>query len=77
MGAGWCFAKYGLTPLYGPQNNDYWDGMFQSKHPGNIVNFAFADGSVHAITQSVDFTVFIYASGMQDGKAFNPSDLFD
>ena len=40
-----------------------------------MVNFAFADGSVHGINQSVDFNVYIYASGMRDGQAYNASDL--
>jgi prepilin-type processing-associated H-X9-DG protein len=51
--------------------------MFQSKHPGGIVNFAFADGSVHGISQAVDFNVFIYASGKEDGKAFSTTGLSD
>jgi prepilin-type N-terminal cleavage/methylation domain-containing protein/prepilin-type processing-associated H-X9-DG protein len=75
MGSGWMPTKWGLKPIYGPNLNDYRNGQFQSKHPGNAVNFAFADGSVHGISPSVDFTVFIYASGMQDGKVFSASDL--
>jgi prepilin-type N-terminal cleavage/methylation domain-containing protein/prepilin-type processing-associated H-X9-DG protein len=77
MGAGCKVTRYGLAPIYGPQNNDYFNGMFQSKHPGGIVNFAFADGSVHGITTNVDFTTFIYASGKADGKAFDAGNLFN
>jgi prepilin-type processing-associated H-X9-DG protein len=36
-----------------------------------VVNFAFADGSVRGISQSVDFNVYIYASGKSDGMAFS------
>jgi prepilin-type N-terminal cleavage/methylation domain-containing protein/prepilin-type processing-associated H-X9-DG protein len=77
MGAGWQGTKWGLQPIYGPQGNDYFDGNFQSMHPGNIVNFAFADGSVHGISTGVDFTTYIYASGMQDGKDYSAFDLYD
>jgi prepilin-type N-terminal cleavage/methylation domain-containing protein/prepilin-type processing-associated H-X9-DG protein len=76
MGAGWLATFWGLEPKYGPQGNDYWNGNFQSKHPGNIVNFAFADCSVHGISQSVNYKVLIYASGKADGQVFSASDLF-
>ncbi len=75
MGAGWLRTIWGLAPIYGANNNDYYLGQFQSKHPNGMVNFAFADGSVHGINQSVDFNVYIYASGMRDGQAYNASDL--
>ena len=77
MGAGWMATKWGLLPIYGPAENDYYVCQFQSKHSGNVVNFAFADGSVRGINPNVDFTVYIYASGMQDGMVYNASDLFD
>jgi prepilin-type N-terminal cleavage/methylation domain-containing protein/prepilin-type processing-associated H-X9-DG protein len=77
MGTGWCFAKYGLAPFFGPQANDYYNGMFQSKHPGNIANFAFADGSVHGISQTVDFNVYIYASGKADDKVYDAANLYE
>jgi prepilin-type processing-associated H-X9-DG protein len=70
MGAGWRSTCTGLVPIWGPQNNDYNYFMFQSKHPNGIVNFAYADGSVRGISQSVDYNVYIYASGMADGKLF-------
>jgi prepilin-type N-terminal cleavage/methylation domain-containing protein/prepilin-type processing-associated H-X9-DG protein len=76
LGAGHLPTKWGLAPIYGPQNNDYTYQQFQSKHPGGIVNFAFADGSVHGISQTVDFNVFIYASGMQDGMFYSTTDLY-
>ena len=40
-----------------------------------MVNFAFADGSVHGVSQSVDFNVFLAASGMHDGQVYDPSAL--
>jgi prepilin-type processing-associated H-X9-DG protein len=76
MGNGWLRTRWGLAPIYGPQDNDYYLAQYQSKHPNGVVNFAFADGSVRGISQRVDFNVFIYASGMADGKFYNnPSDL--
>jgi len=41
--------------------------MFQSNH-GDIVNFAFADGSVRGISRTADYWAFIAASGIADGK---------
>jgi prepilin-type processing-associated H-X9-DG protein len=76
MGVGWLRTSYGLAPIYGPKNNDYNRAQFQSMHPGRLVNFAFADGSVRAISKDVDFTTFLIASGMADGKVYSPdSDL--
>jgi prepilin-type N-terminal cleavage/methylation domain-containing protein/prepilin-type processing-associated H-X9-DG protein len=75
MGAGWLRTRWGLAPVYGAQNNDYTAAQYQSKHPNGMVNFAFADGSVRGLKQTIDFTVFIYLSGMHDGKTFLPSDL--
>lgn len=57
---------------YGPQNNDYYFRMFQSKHTGGIVNFAWADGHVSGIGQGANYDAFIYASGMADGEVFSP-----
>jgi prepilin-type N-terminal cleavage/methylation domain-containing protein/prepilin-type processing-associated H-X9-DG protein len=71
MGAGWLRTRWGLAPIYGPQNNDYYHAQFQSMHPGRVVNFAFADGSVRGISTSVDFNVFIYASGKADGQVYS------
>ena len=74
MGAGslptWC----GLAPTYGPNGNDYSMQQFQSPHRG-IVNFAWADGHVTAISQTADFNAFIYASGIADGQGFDRSGL--
>ena len=39
-----------------------------SRHPGDIVNFCFADGSVHSFNESVDPTVLANFSSMEDGQ---------
>src|SRR5262249_40877404 len=59
MGAGWGGTKFGLAPIYGPQNNDYFNGQFQSMHTGRVVNFAWADGHVSGISQTADYNTFI------------------
>jgi prepilin-type N-terminal cleavage/methylation domain-containing protein/prepilin-type processing-associated H-X9-DG protein len=78
MGAGWWYTGWGLAPIYadpsGNGNSDYTFRQFSSKHTG-IVNFAFADGSVHAISQAADFSAFIALSGKADGKVINASSL--
>ena len=74
MGAGGTPTRWGLTAVYGQNGNDYYPIQFGSKHPG-IVDFAFADGSVHAISRTADYNAFIYISGMADGQVFDPSSL--
>jgi prepilin-type N-terminal cleavage/methylation domain-containing protein/prepilin-type processing-associated H-X9-DG protein len=74
MGAGSLPTKYGLAPGYGPQGNDYTWQQFQSMHSGGMINFAFADGSVRAISsRTADYKVYLAASGMADGEP--PSDF--
>ena len=47
----------------------FGDGWWQwtSRHPG-VVQFCMADGSVRAISETIDEDVFEAASGMSDGK---------
>ena len=66
MGMGYFITGYGLPP----------DGAwftFGSKHP--VVNFAYADGSVHGVRKSVADNLLWAASGIQDGVVFPASDL--
>lgn len=78
MGAGWWYTGWGLAPIYADPNgngsSDYTFRQFSSKHTG-IVNFAFADGSVHSISQSADFTAYIALSGKSDGVVFDASKI--
>ena len=46
--------------------NPAW-AVFSSDHSGNICNVAFADGTVHGISPSINFTIWAYLSGMNDG----------
>lgn len=67
FGAGTMPTAWGLT------NTPDWYN-FSSRHP-NIINFAFADGSVRPITVSSNYSMFVYASGMNDGQVINWSQL--
>ena len=74
MGSGCIATAWGIAPVYGPNGNDVDWWQFSSRHPG-VVNFAFADGSVRAITRSVDTHTFVFASGMRDARLYNTDDL--
>ncbi len=41
--------------------------QFSSKHPGTV-NFAFVDGSVQQIRESVDYDTLLNLAGVSDGK---------
>ncbi len=67
FGAGSMPTAWGIAPTYGASGRDTEWWQFSSAHSGNIVQFAFADGSVRPINQSANFNVYIAASGMGDG----------
>jgi prepilin-type N-terminal cleavage/methylation domain-containing protein/prepilin-type processing-associated H-X9-DG protein len=50
--------------------SDVWY-TFGSNH-GEVVNFAFADGSVRPLNKTMDYTTYVVLGGMQDGVALNP-----
>jgi prepilin-type N-terminal cleavage/methylation domain-containing protein len=69
MGCGGMPAAWGLGQYQGPGGN-VQDGnwyQFGSYHPG-VVQFCVADGSVHSIPKSIDRVVFMWLSGMADGR---------
>jgi prepilin-type N-terminal cleavage/methylation domain-containing protein/prepilin-type processing-associated H-X9-DG protein len=78
MGAGWLVTRFGLAPIYNADGstggNDYTWRQFSSKHAA-VVNFAFADGSVRPISRTADFNQWIYATGAQDGRVVDLSQL--
>src|SRR5438445_319479 len=61
------FTSFGLDtqPNLNDGNHGWWS--FDSLHSGNIVQFAYADGSVRKIIPSIDFPVFVALGGYQDG----------
>jgi len=46
--------------------NPGW-ALFGSDHTANICNVAYADGTVRALSPSVDFTTWVYLTGYSDG----------
>jgi prepilin-type N-terminal cleavage/methylation domain-containing protein len=75
LGSGWLPAKYGLAPTWGSGGNDFHHLQFQSAHPGWVVQFALADGSVRGINPGADWNAWLAASGMADGQVYDPAAL--
>ena len=66
------FTDVGLcpSPVQVTNGNDKYSGgyaQFDSMHT-NIINFAYADGSVHGIKPSIDFNTLMALSGFRDGQ---------
>jgi hypothetical protein len=73
-GASWA-CGFGYTGFNGPSpsgslpdrnGNSYWY-TFGSDHSGHVCNVALADGSVHHISPSIDFSTWVYMGGIMDG----------
>ncbi|MCO6455339.1 MAG: DUF1559 domain-containing protein [Pirellulaceae bacterium] len=64
IGCGALPTAWGLAPI-APASKPSWE-QFGSEHPG-VVQFAFADGSVHRLSVNIDPVVFVFAGGMADG----------
>jgi prepilin-type processing-associated H-X9-DG protein len=76
LGAGSLVGKYGLTPIYGPNQNDYHYLQFQSNHSGGaVLNFAFADGSVRGVRHTCSWAAWKAALGKADGQVLDPANL--
>jgi len=61
------FAWFGCGSLgtYWGLEDDYWVN-FSSRHPGGVVQFCLADGSVRPLTAQIDIKLLKGLSGMQD-----------
>jgi prepilin-type N-terminal cleavage/methylation domain-containing protein/prepilin-type processing-associated H-X9-DG protein len=73
-GAAWVcgfnYSGFGTPAAKGSQT-PYASGcyaMFGSDHPAYIMNVAYADGSVRSITPGINFTVWVYLTGYDDGQ---------
>jgi len=69
---GFNYIDVGLcpSPVQVTNGNDQWAGgyaQFGSMHT-NIINFAYADGSVHGIKPSIDFNTLVALNGFRDGQ---------
>ncbi len=80
IGAGCMVTGWGLKAApfetLDPTTNAYeWDYqdwyMFSSEHPQRVL-FAYADGAVRGVDDNVDRLVYIYVSGMHDGRLVEP-----
>jgi prepilin-type N-terminal cleavage/methylation domain-containing protein len=63
------FGAGSMPTYWGLSANPDWY-QFSSRHSG-IVEFSFADGSVHPISIGIDFATFVYLSGMADGAVID------
>jgi prepilin-type N-terminal cleavage/methylation domain-containing protein len=69
-----CWFGAGSMPTaWGLSTDPHWY-TYNSSHT-NIVQFAFADGSVRPITISANYAMYIFASGMADGTVVDYSAL--
>jgi len=66
------FGSGSMPTAWGLSTSPDWYN-FSSLHTGGIIQFAFADGSVRPIIVNADYNTFVWASGMADGVAYNPS----
>ena len=55
-------ACYGDTTA-----KDFMSGCFSSEHGGKVVHFAFADGSVRALSKNIDWSTYIKLGNISDG----------
>jgi prepilin-type N-terminal cleavage/methylation domain-containing protein/prepilin-type processing-associated H-X9-DG protein len=62
IGCGTMPTGWGL----GSSDSSHW-AQFDSRHPG-VVQFAMADGSVAPISRDIQFSTYLYLSGMNDGR---------
>ena len=67
MGAGTMCTFPGLVDQGRPSRS--W-ASFSSEHP-NIVQFVFADGSVHRLTTSIDYATYQRFAGMKEAGPIN------
>ena len=82
MGSGTLPTKWGLAKMDCNQDDEIDDRdpfpcwpQFGSNHPGNVVNFALADGSVTSLSIDVEPDLFHQLGGMKDGSTLSVSDL--
>jgi prepilin-type N-terminal cleavage/methylation domain-containing protein/prepilin-type processing-associated H-X9-DG protein len=74
--AGFLYSAFGTCPnatnsTCGPKGAPYRGlsaATFGSLHVGNLINFAFGDGSVRGIDPSIAFGTFEALAGYQDGQ---------
>jgi prepilin-type N-terminal cleavage/methylation domain-containing protein/prepilin-type processing-associated H-X9-DG protein len=64
---GFCWAGSGV--MWTLVGMDVYNDLSRfSSHHGKMAQFAYADGSVHPITEDIDLLVYRYLSGISDGQ---------
>jgi len=67
MGSGALLNGYGLQYEFPNERWKLYWGQFGAAHPG-IVQFVFADGSVHGLSVGIRWEDYLYLSAMGDGN---------
>ena len=62
------------TPNDGARYSTHWRS-FGGIHPGDVVIFAFADGSVHNVSKSMDYLLFTSMSTISGGEILDGDQL--
>ena len=65
-------TAWGIQPAPGELDwgyQKYW--MFSGEHPSRVM-FGFADGAVRGVDVGIDFSTYVYLSGMRDARTVNP-----
>jgi prepilin-type N-terminal cleavage/methylation domain-containing protein/prepilin-type processing-associated H-X9-DG protein len=68
-GWSWDGTANGITfpNNFNNPNSGSW-ALFSSRHPNNILNAAYADGSVRTINPNIDYNVLQFVAGFKDGQ---------
>jgi prepilin-type N-terminal cleavage/methylation domain-containing protein/prepilin-type processing-associated H-X9-DG protein len=61
------YTCFGTATDPNSMTDQYMFNRFGSLHPGNVIHFAFADGSVRALQPTLAFPVFLALGGYKDG----------
>jgi prepilin-type N-terminal cleavage/methylation domain-containing protein len=72
-GHAYSASNFGLCPgggncIAGGQGMGMGVGIPGSLHAGNRINTLFMDGSIRSISGTLNFTVYVYMAGAQDGQ---------
>jgi len=67
--------SFNLPTAWGLSNNPQWYQYGSRHNNSSIVNFAFCDGSVKGVKNSVSTTVYYYASGINDAGVYSYDNL--
>ncbi len=70
--ARYCWNVGGKICGFGSPGTMY---SYNSEHAGNLTNTAMADGSIHALTNGMDFSAWIFLCSMAEGETVHVADF--